>query len=119
MVTLPNTPSRHVPCMDMVHVDWEPEAGQSLSESAIMLEIWERGALLQTSLPIPKGSSITIGATRDTIAAEVSACERDNSFGYLIEVNVGAAEKWFPYGYTPAWCRPDPDVAVTAADRVC
>ena len=95
----------HVLCLDMVQIDWELN-GCDLSDSAILLEIWERGAMLQISLPIPEKSSITLRVDQRAIAAEVSACRRDQNFGFLIDVNVDAPRMWFPHGYVPAWRLP-------------
>jgi hypothetical protein len=101
----PESPFRHFFCLDMVQIDWERN-GCCLSDRAILLEIWERGAGLQTSLPIPKRSSMTLRVNQGTIAAEVSACRRDKNFGFLVDVNVDAPGIWFPRGYIPAWRRP-------------
>ena len=98
----PESPFRHVLCLDMVQIDWELN-GCHLSDSAILLEIWERGAMLQTSLPLPERSSITLRINQSAIAAEVSACRGDQNFGFLIDVNVDAPRMWFPHGYVPAW----------------
>jgi hypothetical protein len=105
--------------MDMVQIGWA-EAGCPQSEQAIMLEIWDRGALLQTSLPIPRESSITITAPQDGITARVSECARDNSFGFLIQLDVDEPAKWFPGGYAPKWLLPVYDTGITISpDRVC
>jgi hypothetical protein len=96
------SPFRHFPCLDMVQIDWEL-SGCRMSESAIMLEIWERGALLQTSIPIPERSSITFRVNEMTVAAEVSSSQPDQDFGFLIEVGIDAPGTWFPHGYMPAW----------------
>jgi hypothetical protein len=96
------SPFRHFFCLDMVQVDWEP-AGRHLSDSAILLEIWERGATLHTSVSIPERSSITLRVNELAIAAEVSASQRDRNFGFLIEVGIDAPGIWFPHGYIPAW----------------
>ena len=101
----PESPFHHVLCLDMVQIDWELN-GCHLSDSAILLEIWERGAMLQTSLPIPERSSIRLRINQSAIAAEVSACRGDQNFGFLIDVNVDAARMWFPHGYVPAWRLP-------------
>src|ERR1019366_7633283 len=79
----------HVLCLDMVQIDWELN-GCHLSDSAILLEIWQRGAMLQTSLPIPEKSPVTLRVDQRAIAAEVSACRRDQNFGFVIDVNVDA-----------------------------
>jgi hypothetical protein len=99
------SPFRHYPCLDMVQIDWEL-SGSQMSESAILLEIWERGALLQTSTPIPERSSITFRVNEMTVAAEVSSSQPDQDFGFLIEVGIDAPGMWFPHGYIPAWQLP-------------
>jgi hypothetical protein len=89
----------------MVQIDWEL-SGRHLSDSAILLEIWERGAMLHTSIPIPERSSITFRVNEMAIPAEVSASQRDPHFGFVIEVGIHAPGMWFPHGYTPAWPAP-------------
>jgi hypothetical protein len=99
------SPFRHFLCLDMVQIDWEV-CGCRLSDSAILLEIWERGAMLQTSISIPERSSITLRVHEVAIVAEVSASKRDEEFGFLIEVEIDAPGIWFPHGYIPAWRLP-------------
>jgi hypothetical protein len=89
----------------MVQIDWALK-GCHLSDSAILLEIWEHGATLQTSLPIPERSSLTLRLNQRAVAAEISACRRDQNFGFLIDVNVEAPRTRFPHGYVPAWRLP-------------
>jgi hypothetical protein len=96
------SPFHHFLCLDMVQIDWEL-SGCHLSDSAILLEIWERGAMLQTSISIPERSSITFRVNEMAIAAEVSASQRDQDFGFLIEVEIDAPGMWYPHGYIPAW----------------
>jgi hypothetical protein len=98
-------PFRHFLCLDLVQIDWEL-AGYHLSDSAILLEIWERGAMLQTSISIPEKSTITFRVNGMAIAAEVSASHRDQNCGFIIEVEVDARGLWFPQGYIPAWRLP-------------
>jgi hypothetical protein len=101
----PESPFRHFLCLDMVQIDLELN-GCHLSDCAILLEVWERGGMLQTSVPIPERSSITLRVNQRVIAAEISACRRDQNFGFLIDVNVDAPRMWFPHGYVPAWRLP-------------
>ena len=68
-------------------------------ECAIMLEIWDKGALLQTSLPIPEGAPISFESIGSGVPAKVVSCERD-SYGFLLEVAVRESQ-WFPDTYTP------------------
>ena len=72
-----------------------------------MLEIWECGALVHTSVRIALGSSVVIGLKKKTeVAAEVTKCETDGDFGYLIRLAVRIPNKWFPLAYVPRWHLP-------------
>src|ERR1700679_2048978 len=89
---------RHYACADMVRIDCA-----SASELAILLEIWEGGGVVQTSFPIAAGALIAIAVEKIQIAAEVTKCERDDNFGYLIDIDVSAPSKCFPRASVPAW----------------
>lgn len=98
----------------MVQIDCE-----SASELAILLEIWEGGGVVQTSFPIAAGSPVAIAVEKTRVAAEVTKCEPDHDFGYLIDIDVQPRGKWFPQAYVPAWHSPSADSAVSAPDFVC
>jgi hypothetical protein len=49
----------HVQCLDVVKVGFSSDSGAPSHDCAILLEIWDRGALLQTSVPIPEGAPIS------------------------------------------------------------
>jgi hypothetical protein len=88
----------------MVQVEYSQSDGHSSSESAILLEIWEGGALVQTSLPSAKGASIIVVVNKQMeIAAEVCKCEQDGEYGYLLQIEVQTPKQWFPLGYVPEW----------------
>jgi hypothetical protein len=105
---------RHYACADMVRIDCE-----SASELAILLEIWEGGGVVQTSFPIAAGSPIAIAVEKTQVVAEVTKCEADHDFGYLIDIDVSASAKWFPKAYVPVWHSPAIESAVSLADFVC
>jgi hypothetical protein len=94
----------HYACADLVRIDCD-----SASELAILLEIWEGGGVVQTSFPIAAGSPIAIALEKTRIDAEVTKCEPDHLFGYLIDIDVNAPTSWFPRGYMPVWHSPEAD----------
>jgi hypothetical protein len=98
----------------MVRIDCD-----SASEVAILLEIWVGGGVVQTSFPIAAGSPIAIAVEKTRVAAEVTKCERDHDFGYLIDIDVAVPNLWFPQAYVPTWHSPAVPSAVSAADFVC
>jgi hypothetical protein len=104
----------HYACADMVRIDFN-----SASELAILLEIWEGGGVVQTSFPIAAGSPVAIAVEKTQVAAQVTKCEPDHDFGYLIDIDVNAPAKWFPQGYVPVWHSPALESIVTAGDLVC
>ena len=93
---------RHYACADMVRVDCD-----SASELAVLLEIWEGGGVVQTSFPIAAGSPIAIAVEKTEVMAQVTKCQPDQDFGYLIDIDVTAPTKWFPRAYVPAWHSPE------------
>jgi hypothetical protein len=96
----------HFACIDMVRIDCTLNAGQRLSESAILLEIWAGGGLVQTSFPITAGSTVVVAAKETEVTGEVTKCEQDSGFGYLVDIAVNAPTKWFPSEYVPQWHAP-------------
>src|SRR5882672_2968530 len=90
----------HSQCLDMVAVEWADSTGNRSSESAIVLEIWEGGALLNTSATVVPGSELTIRAPKNTFTGHVVKCSRDLDFGFLVEVDA------VPSSYRPAWTLP-------------
>ena len=68
-------------------------------DCAILLEIWDRGGLLQTSNAIPEGSVIQLESIRQGIAANVVFCEQD-AYGFLVRIEI-PGPSWFPEMYTP------------------
>ena len=110
-VTSADFSQRHYACADLVRIDFN-----SASELAILLEIWEGGGVVQTSFPIAAGSPIAIAVEKTQVTAEVTKCETDHDFGYLIDIDVNAPAKWFPRAYVPAWHRPAVESTVSAGD---
>jgi len=105
---------QHYACADMVRIVCE-----STSELAILLEIWESGGVVQTSFPIAAGSAIAIAIEKTEVAAQVTKCEADHDFGYIIDINVASPKQWFPRGYIPAWHSPEVETAVNSGSLVC
>jgi hypothetical protein len=89
----------HVQCLDVLKVGFSSESGRASHDCAIILEIWDHGALLQTSVPIPKGSPISFETIGKGVPAKVVSCEED-SYGFLLQVDVPQSP-WFPDAYTP------------------
>lgn len=89
----------HIQCLDVLKVGFSPQQDGKSHDCAILLEIWDCGALLQTSVAIPKGVPISIESIGDGVPAEVVSCEED-SYGFLVQVAVRQGQ-WFPEGYTP------------------
>jgi len=114
MVKSADFSQKHYACADLVRIDFN-----SASELAILLEIWEGGGVVQTSFPIAAGSPVAIAVEKTEVAAEVTKCEPDHDFGYLIDIGVNAPAKWFPQAYVPAWHSPAVESTVSARDFVC
>ena len=115
MVKSADFSQKHYACADMVRID-----SASASELAMLLEIWESGGIVHSSLPIPAGSPIAIAVeNKPEIAAEVTGCEPDADYGYLLNIGVHAPTKWFPFAYIPAWHSSEMDSVVKAGELVC
>ena len=104
----------HYACADVLRIDFD-----STSELAILLEIWEGGGVVQTSFPITAGSPIAIAFEKTQLTGEVTKCEPDHDFGYLIDIDVTPPTKWFPQSYVPAWHNPAVERIVRVDDFVC
>jgi hypothetical protein len=89
----------HVHCLDVVKVGFSSASGGKSHDCAILLEIWDQGALLQTSIAIPVGDVVAFESIAQGISAKVISCEQD-SYGFLVQVVVTESQ-WFPGGYTP------------------
>jgi hypothetical protein len=89
----------HVHCLDVLKVAFSSDTAGKSHDCAILLEIWDRGALFQTSVAIPEGAPISFQSIGDGVAAQVVSCDQD-SYGFIVEVAVGGSS-WFPDGYTP------------------
>jgi hypothetical protein len=89
----------HVHCLDVLKVAFPSAQDRMSHDCAILLEIWDGGALLQTSVAIPEGESICFESIGEGVPAKVISCEQD-SYGFMVQVAVGETQ-WFPEGYTP------------------
>src|ERR1700684_4018572 len=89
----------HVQCLDLLKVAFSPEGDRTAHDCAILLEIWDQGALLQTNVPMREGLPISFESIGDGVPAKVVSCEQD-SYGFMVQVAVGEAH-WFPEIYTP------------------
>jgi hypothetical protein len=96
--------SSHHLCLDVLSVSWRT-ASKTLSDCAILLEVWDSGGLLQTSSAIPKGSALNVASPDGPVHATVNSCEMDD-YGFLIEIGVASSTGWFPAGYNPPYLRP-------------
>ena len=114
MVNSADFSQQHYACADVVRVDCASD-----SELAMLLEIWDGGGVIQTSFPIAAGSPIAIAVEKTQVAAEVTRCEPDHDFGYLIDIDVSARGKWFPLAYVPAWHSPAVESMVSVSNFVC
>jgi hypothetical protein len=89
----------HVHCLDVLKVTFPSGADRKSHDCAILLEIWDHGALLQTSIPSPEGAPISFESIGDGVPAQVVSCDQD-SYGYIVKVAV-EQPSWFPEAYTP------------------
>jgi hypothetical protein len=90
---------QHTKCLDLFQVAASPGTGKSFCDCAILLEVWNAGGLLQTSIAVPEGTVITIPSIGNGIQAKVVSCQRDD-FGFMVEIAV-CDPQWFPAGYVP------------------
>src|SRR5438309_6704785 len=88
----------HIQCLDLIKVGF-PNGPGITHDCAILLEIWDLGALVQTSIPIPPGASISLESIGDGISAQVVSCEQDD-YGFMVKISI-TGSSWFPDGYKP------------------
>jgi hypothetical protein len=102
-VMLPQTRNEaRFACLDLCDFRWSGPPPASGLELAILLEIWCLGGLFQTSAAIPKDSIVTIATANGLVNGKVRSCAQDD-YGFLVEVNVGDPQNWFPRAYQPAY----------------
>jgi len=96
----------HFACLDLCdfHCEGSAPATSCGPETAVLLEIWHSGGLLQIDKAIPKGSTVTVGGTAGEWHAEgtVASC-RPDPYGFLVEMRVKSRRDWFPHGYKPPY----------------
>ena len=91
---------KYVQCLDVIKIASPPGPQPDLHDCAIMLEIWDLGALLQTSIPIPHGTVISL-AFAQGVPAKVISCEQDD-YGFLVKIAI-LEGGWFPDVYMPPY----------------
>jgi len=91
----------HVHCLDLLRVSSPDGTAVPFSDCAILLEIWDFGGLMQTNVPIPENSVISMPTIGAGISAKVMSCQQDE-FGYMVEVSV-TDPGWFPDNYIPSY----------------
>jgi hypothetical protein len=99
-------PDRRYLCLDMFEVSWR-SGGLKSSDSAILLEIWALGGMLQTSVEIPHGRILTMTLPNGRLKAQVNSCHKDD-FGYLVEISVDSPAQWFAGSYAPLYVKGKP-----------
>jgi hypothetical protein len=110
IVIVPETSSSknfdmHYNCLDMVPINWSPSgAGDSGSDDGILLEVWRTGGLVHSCVRIPTDSLIELVPGSRIIQAQVSSCEPDEHYGFIVQVSVDPDhyDNWFPESYSPA-----------------
>jgi hypothetical protein len=97
-------------CLDMFPIKWLPAGIEDPgSECGILLEIWRTGGLVHSSVSIPEDSWVELAPTGRTIQAQVTCCEQDDHYGFLVRVSVSPNQydNWFPESYCPPYLRCD------------
>ena|SRR5579863_3046239 len=98
-------PGQHIHCLDLLRVVSAPGIANPFCDCAILLEVWEVGGLLQTSVAIPLDTVISMPSVGAGLQAKVVSCQEDD-YGFLIEISV-PGPGWFPEGYIPPHVMPD------------
>ena len=96
----------HYKCLDMFPIRWSEEGTEDQrSEAGILLEIWKTGGLVHTSMSIPEGSSVELEPSGRTVQAQVTGCQPDDHFGFLVSVSINhnQYDNWFPESYSPRY----------------
>jgi hypothetical protein len=83
------------------------------SETAIIVEIWQDHAALQTTRFIAPGSAITIDGEPGHVNGEVATCTRDGDHGYLTEVECPGL--YSAPGRVGPWLMPEQSSSATVA----
>jgi hypothetical protein len=88
-------------CLDLLRVSWK-DASTTLCDYGILLEVWEDGALIQTSIALLQGAEVDLECSHGCFRATVKSCESDE-YGNLLEISVDPSASWFPSGYKPSY----------------
>jgi hypothetical protein len=91
-------------CMDLLRVSWGQSPSQS--ESAVLLEVWNTGGLMQTEAALPADSSAVLTFSGGVARCRITSCAQDD-YGYLIEFSTDPGGNWFP-AYSPPYLVPKP-----------
>ena len=94
-------PGQHLQCLDTFRVESASGAVNPFRDCAILLEIWETGGLLQTSIALPENTHLNIPSIGHGVSARVVSCQQDD-YGFLEEIEIVSPE-WFPQNYTPPY----------------
>jgi hypothetical protein len=89
----------HIQCLDVIKILYSKGSERILHDCAILLEVWEGGGLLQSSVGIPEGSMILLESVGHGIRAKVLSSEQDR-YGFLIQIEIQESG-WFPDVYMP------------------
>jgi hypothetical protein len=107
---LPANIDVHYKCYDMFPIKWPPvRIEDPCSDCGILLEIWRAGGLVHSGMPIPEDSLIELVPRGRAIRAQVTSCEPDDHYGFLVQVSVNPNQcgNWFPESYSPAYLQCD------------
>ena len=91
-------------CLDTLEATFEAGTGIR-TESAILLEVWSGGGLLQVDSEVAVGSNVLLrSGPQSVVHGCVQSCQRDE-YGCLIEFSVDSENAWFPAAYIPSYVK--------------
>ena len=94
--------SPHYQCLDLLQID-RGSSVDPCDEAVVMLEVWESGATLHSGTAIAPGAAISLMMDSGRVPAHVVKCSRDYEFGFVVDIDIDAPEKWFRAENLPAW----------------
>src|SRR5579871_3406277 len=90
----------HVQCLDVMKLVSPAGFEPPFHDCAILLEIWDAGALLQTSVAIAEGTTVCLQYAQG-VNAKVLSCVQDD-YGFVIQIAI-LEDRWFPEVYMPPY----------------
>ncbi len=94
-------PAPRFRCLELLPVRWRTTEFQESCECAVLHEIWANGGLFQLDRALTPGAPVRIVLPHGEVTGVVLSCIPE-ARGFILEVNVSAAQEWLGGRYAPS-----------------